>query len=197
MSQMPRPPKPFVILENEKKSHRTKKELEQRKQGEDSLLTGFALKERKEVKNNSVAHKEFKRLCGLLKNIEKNDAIYEGIINRYCLIYAECVDFEEKRERFYQDLQELTDDKDEIVFHEDEDGEEVGDISLSAYYKMKHNMQKVIIDLDKQVQAKRKMLLDIEKESIMTIASALRSIPKKPQEKEEADPMAALLSMRA
>ena len=36
-------------------------------------------------------------------------------------------------------------------------------------------------DLDKQLQPKRKMLLDIEKENIMTIASALRVIPKKPE----------------
>jgi hypothetical protein len=36
-----------------------------------------------------------------------------------------------------------------------------------------------MIECDRQVQAKRKMLLDIEKENIMTIAAALRSIPKK------------------
>lgn len=52
-------------------------------------------------------------------------------------------------------------------------------MSLSSYYKMKNNMQNTIIGLDKQIQSKRKMILDIEKENIMTIASALRSIPKK------------------
>jgi hypothetical protein len=41
-----------------------------------------------------------------------------------------------------------------------------------------------MIALDKQIQTKRKMLLDIEKENIMTIAAALRSIPKKTDEKE-------------
>jgi hypothetical protein len=35
------------------------------------------------------------------------------------------------------------------------------------------------MSIDKMVQTKRKMLLDIEKENIMTIAAALRSIPKK------------------
>ena len=36
-----------------------------------------------------------------------------------------------------------------------------------------------MIAIDKQLQTKRKMLLDIEKENVMTITSALRSIPKK------------------
>ena len=45
-------------------------------------------------------------------------------------------------------------------------------------------MQKNLISLDKQIQAKRKMLMDIEKENIMTIASSLRSIPKKAEKKK-------------
>jgi hypothetical protein len=40
------------------------------------------------------------------------------------------------------------------------------------------------------------MLLDIEKENIMTIASALRSIPKKVEKPGEDDPMANLLNRR-
>lgn len=173
---MPTPSKPFTVLVNEKKSHRTKAELKQREQGEKALATGKALKERPEVKANPVAHKEFTRLNKLLKGIEKNDAIYEAIINRYCILQAECFDFEQKRESFYKDIQELTADKNRLI-----DSEEM---SLSAYYKLKNNMQSQIIALDRQVQTKRKMLLDIEKENIMTIAAALRSIPKKVDEKE-------------
>ena len=44
---------------------------------------------------------------------------------------------------------------------------------------------------DKQIQAKRKMLLEIEKENVMTIAAAVRTVPKK-EEKEE-DPVMKLL----
>lgn len=44
-------------------------------------------------------------------------------------------------------------------------------------------LAKNLIALDKQIQAKRKMLLDIEKENIMTIASSLRSVPKKTEKK--------------
>ena len=171
---MPTPPKPYIVLANEKKSHRTKKELKQREEGEKALTTGTALKERSEVKANPVAHKEFLRLNKLLKNIKKNDAIYEPIINRYCMIQAECIDFEEKRESFYNDIQELTKDRETFVDNED----------LNSYYKLKNNLQSQIIALDKQVQTKRKMLLDIEKENIMTIAAALRSIPKKVDKQE-------------
>jgi hypothetical protein len=168
---MSRPPKPFSVIASEKKSHRTKAELKQRKQGEESLTTGIALRERPGIKSNPIAHKEFRRINDLLKNIEKNDAIYEPVINRYCLLQAECYDFELKRESFYNNLLELEENKDNLIFN--------GEMTLSSYFSMKLSMQRTIIDLDKQVQAKRKMLLDIEKENIMTIAAALRSIPKK------------------
>jgi phage terminase small subunit len=169
---MPTPPKPFTVLTTEKKSHRTKAELKQRQQAEEALSTGVALKERPEVKNNPIAHKEFKRLNELLKTIGKNDAIYEGIINRYCMIYAECIEFEEKRERFYQQFDDLEDKADDMEYKD--------------YFKLQTEMQKNILGIDKQIQSKRKMLLDIEKENIMTIAAALRSIPKKPENKKNA-----------
>lgn len=168
---MPTPPKPFSVLKAEGKSHRTKAELKQRKKGEDALATGVALKEQPEVRDNPIAHKEFRRINSLLKGIQKNDAIYESVINRYCLLQAECSDFEKKRESFFRDIQELTEDKERLI--------ESGEMSLSAYYKLKYNLQGTILSIDKQLQSKRKMLLDIEKENIMTIAAALRSIPKK------------------
>lgn len=174
---MGRPPKPYAVIVNEGKSHRTKAELEARKNGEAAFATGEPLKEKPETRANVIAHKEFLRLKKLFSNIGKWDAIYENIINRYCLLYAECKDFEEKREQFYRDLWELEDDKEEF--------------SLSSYYRMKNQIQKNIIDLDKQVQAKRKMLMDIEKESIMTIASSLRNVPKK--EEKTSNPLMEVL----
>lgn len=183
---MPTPTKPFTILINEKKSHRTKAELKQRQQGEEELVSGKALKERPEVKANPIAHKEFLRLNKLLKNIEKNDAIYESIINRYCMIQAECFDFEEKREIFYKNLERL---------EEEYDNQTDKGLTMKEYFKLQNSMQSQIIALDKQVQAKRKMLLDIEKENIMTIAAALRSIPKTP-EKQTQSKMRAFLEKR-
>jgi len=169
---MPTPPKPFTVLAAEKKSHRTKAELKQRKEAEEALSTGVALKERPEVKNNAIAHKEFKRLNSLLKAIGKNDAIYEGVINRYCLMVAECSEFEELKNRLYSELSEL-----EKKYRE-------GEIEFLEYLAYKDKLQAKILSCDKQLQSKRKMLLDMEKENIMTIASALRSIPKKAEKKE-------------
>lgn len=167
---MPTPPKPFAVLKAEGKSHRTKKELKLREEGEKALTTGVALKERPEVKNNPVAHKEFIRINKLLKKIGKNDAIYEAVINRYCLLQAECTEFEERREKFYEQMKELE--------------ERVSEMEPDDYFKLQSEMQKNIINLDKQIQSKRKMLFDLEKENIMTIASALRSIPKKTEKNE-------------
>lgn len=178
---MARPSKPVLVLENEKKSHRTKAEIQKRKEEEAKLLSGMEMKERKEVRENKEAHKEFTRLKKLMKNIEKNDALYETVINRYAMLLAECMDFEEKRESFYKDLQELTKHMDEIVT----------ETSLSEYHKLKNTMQKNILDIDRQVQAKRKMLLEIEKENVMTIAASLRSIPKKDDKAE--DPLLKIL----
>lgn len=182
---MPTPPKPVLVLKTEKKSHRTKAELKLREEGEKALATGVALKERPEVKANPIAHKEFLRINKLLKSIEKNDAIYEPIINRYCLLQAECKEFEEKRETIYKNILELERDKERLIESEE--------MSLSTYYKIKSDMQKQMVALDKQIQSKRKMLLDIEKENIMTIAAALRSIPKK-VDKEENPLLKALRS---
>lgn len=55
---------------------------------------------------------------------------------------------------------------------------------LIEYTKSIDRLLRNIINLDKQIQTKRRMLFDIEKENIMTIASALRSIPKEVKTEE-------------
>lgn len=169
---MPTPPKPSNVIKIEGKSHRTKKELRERQQAEESLLTGEKLKEAKEIKENPLAHKEFLRLKKLLKSIEKDDDLYGKIINRYCLLLAECIEFEEKRERVYERMDELEEHYDNFEYPD--------------YLRMQIDLSKQLISYDKQIQAKRKMLFDIEKENIMTIASSLRSIPKKANKKTNA-----------
>jgi predicted nuclease with TOPRIM domain len=173
---MSRPPKPYVVLANEKKSHRTKKELKQREKGESSLATGVALKERSNVKSNSIAHKEFKRINDLLRKIEKNDAIYEPVVNRYCLIQAECFDLEQRREYFFGLIETLKDAFEEIC--DELEPDEKAD-KLVGFTREIAKLTNGMMSIDKILQTKRKMLLDIEKENIMTIAAALRSIPKK------------------
>ncbi len=187
---MPTPTKPFKVLTTENKSHRTKAELKMREEGEKALSTEIELKERKEVKQNKVAHKEFKRIEKLLKNIGKNDAIYEAVINRYCLLQAECFDLEEKKEEFYKlifDLKaEMTSVTDKMNYDED-----IATYKLE-YAKSIEKIMSSMLAIDKQITSKRKMLLDIEKENVMTIASALRSIPKK-EDKASENPLLKVL----
>ena len=166
---MARPSKPASVIRLEGKSHRTKKELRTRKQAEESLLSGVKLKEMEEVKNNPRAHQEFLRMKKLLSGIEKSDDLYGSVINRYCLTLAECAEFEEKREH----AQELMDRLEERF----------GEMEFTEFLKLQDALAKQLISYDKQIQAKRKMLFDIEKENVMTIASALRSIPKFRKEK--------------
>lgn len=166
---MPTPPKPAKLIAIEGKSHRTKKELREREKAEAALLTGKTLKETEEVKNNKIAHKEFLRIRKLLQSIEKNDDLYGSTINRYCLLLAECTEFEEKREMIFSRQKELEERKDDMEF--------------SEYINLQNDLVKSMLALDKQVQSKRKMLLDIEKENVMTIAASLRSIPKKTEKK--------------
>lgn len=174
---MPTPPKPFSVLKSEGKSHRTKKELKIREEGEKALSTGTSFKARQEVKKNKIAHKEFKRINELLKSIDKNDAIYEAVINRYCLIYAETIEFEEQKNKLYALVDNLENQFEKSKEYLDD---EKLAIETRHFARSIAGILASIVDLDKQLQPKRKMLLDIEKENIMTIASALRVIPKKP-----------------
>lgn len=170
---MPTPSKPASVIRLEGKSHRTKRELAERARSEEELLTGKILQESQDVKSNPLAHKEFQRLRKLLKSIDKDDDLYGATINRYCLLQAECAEFQEKSVAMFKQMEELEESKEEFVKTD----------SVKEYYTLQSQMQKNLIALDKQIQAKRKMLLDIEKENIMTIASSLRSVPKKPEKR--------------
>lgn len=173
---MPTPPKPYAVLTNEKKSHRTKAELEQRKKAEESLVSGVRLKEAPEVRENEEAHKQFRRVKKLMEAIEKGDELYGAVINRYCMISAEIKGLETDRAYYTDMIREMRED-----LHEQKDklGNPVEYIELLA--DVGRSLARItasINSIDKIIQQKRKMLLDIEKESVMTIASALRSVPK-------------------
>lgn len=155
---MGRPSKPTKVITMEKKSHRTKKEIATRKANEAATLSGFPLKEAADTKADEVAHKTFRTLKRLFKAIEKDDAIYSNTVNRYCMISAEVERLQEDRsrtEKMIQDSEGECEPKDFI------------------------EMMKLLMSIDRELKNKRQQLFAIEKESCMTIASALRSIPKK------------------
>lgn len=174
---MPTPPKPFTVLKSEGKSHRTKKELKQREREEKNTMSGSKIVERLEVQNNLLAHKEFLRVSKLLEKVDKDDDMYSAVVNRYCMMMAECSEFEIKKDKIYAQAQRLEEKLEEL-------GENAGFEDLRKVTNDIAHIYGTMIALDKQIQTKRKMLLDIEKENIMTIASALRSIPKKEDTKK-------------
>lgn len=166
---MPTPRKSVAVLTIEGKSHRTKEEITKRKRAEAAALTGKVIGENEQVKNNKLAHTEFLRMKSLLKKIKKDDDIYRNVINRYCLLCAECIEFVEKRETIFQQLNEFCEKKYEMI--------ENGDMTIKEAFKMEADMQGHMIAMDKQIQTKRKMMLDIEKENGWTVKASLQTIP--------------------
>lgn len=172
---MARPTKPLSLV----KGHRTKAEKAVREKAESQLLTGTSLKEWPEVKSVPVAHKEFTRIKKLLKAIGKDDDLYGAVINTQCKLKAEEHQMLHARDTFISTLEEL-----EERAHDE--------LTWSEYMNLKVRIQGQIVSCDKAIMQKRKLQLDMSKENIMTIQSALRSIPKKEQPKQES-PMAEYL----
>lgn len=175
-----RPTKPLALVQG----HRTKAEKEVREKAESKLITGFSLKEWPDVKADELAHKEFLRLKKVLKTIAKDDGLHEGVINRYCLLHSECKGFETLKQECNNELQDL------YLAHQN------GQIDFVTYLDQKEKIHNRFLTLDKKIMEKRKMMLDIEKENIMTIQSALRSIPKKPDQEKGKSAMAAFLERK-
>ena len=163
---MPTPSKPLYLVEG----HITKEQIKQRAEAETSTLTGITMQPGKQL--DVGGKKEFVRIKNLLAIIGKDDALYEGSINRYCQLKSECKKFETEKKRQQRNLAETQRQYKNHL------------IEFLEYMALEQKLIGNILSLDKQIQAKRKMMLDIEKEDIMTIASALRSIPKKVEIKE-------------
>ena len=178
---MARPSKTTAQIRAEGRSHRTRAELEQREKQENALLTGETMSEEPATAADPNAHQLFVDCRRLLRKIGKNDALYGTAINRYCQLYAECLDFQQKREVYHRRALDL-----ETQYADEKKG--------LSFYQTLADLESKVIGLDRQVQAKRKMLLDIEKESCMTIAAALRAIPKQVPDETENDDMNRFLS---
>ena len=183
---MSRPPKPAAVLEEEGKSHRTKAELESRKKAEAAVLSGVKCFERPNVKSDPIAHKEYQRLIRLMRAIKKDDALYAPIFNRYCELFSE-IEFYLGRIRSVSEAmdkaQECFDALDDIT---------ADDINL--YLKQTTQLMNQLNSANSAVMQKRKMLFDIEKECCMTVAAALRTIPKEAEKNDNLDPLIAILS---
>lgn len=184
---MPRPTKSSDALTG----HKTKLEIEQRKTAEENLKTGIPIFEFSETRKNKNAHKEYRRVFKLFEELNKNDGLYTAVINRYCMLRAECVEFETLKLEYKNAIEEISQDKEKIVDVYLTDGSK-DSITLAQYYRMKNNFSKTILSLDSAIMTKRKMLFDIERENLMTVASSLRSISKSPNKPQESAIIKAL-----
>lgn len=164
---MARPRKSANVLSLEGRSHRTKRELAERRVAEREALTGKSLKETAEVKENAPAHKEFRRIKGLMKAIEKDDDLYGGPVNRYCMMLAECDQLKKDSNEILAQLEDLK------AKYSD------GQMEADAYYRMVDSFRRSRLTIDSKIQSKRKDMLAIEKECGWTVASSLRMTPKK------------------
>lgn len=158
--------------------HVTKREIKSREFAEQAVLTGQPLREQPQVAEDAIAHAEFLRVHEILIAIGKDDALYENVINRYCTLKSECCEFEKMRKLW---LNKMSD-----VEHDPE-------LDSETRYKLTAMMQKSVLDADSRVQQKRKSMFDIEKECAMTVASALRSIPKSAAQPKE-NPLIGLIN---
>lgn len=182
---MARPSKPVIVLEMEGRSHRTKEELKTRQAGEAQTLSGLRLSERPEVKTDAAAHREFLRLKSCWARWKRTTRHTPESSTDTVRFTRNVFSLSERRERFELGIEELR------------EGYGRGEIEAGQYYKLLRDMQKNINAVDKIADSKRQMLLAIEKECCLTVAAALRAVPKKPSEKENTDPMASLLGRRA
>jgi len=164
-----RPTKPLALVQG----HRTKSEKQVRAQAESKLLTGCPLKETPEVRANEFAHKEFLRLKRLLKKIDKDDDLSGHAINTHCLLVGEIAWIEATKQSIITEFQKTT------YLYQAGLG-----ITLIDYMDAQNKLLNQVFACDNKIMQKRKMINDIARENLLTIQSALRSIPKKAAKKE-------------
>ena len=154
---MARPSKTVDVLKAEGKSHRTKAELNSRREEEQAQLTGIKMREYPETRESESAHREFARVRRILSSVGKNDAIYEAVMNEYAMLKSDIDRYVNLRKKLEEKL-------------ENDEGVKTSDFALLLSY-------------DKQINVYKRRRFDIEKENGMTIASSMRAIPKKPAQK--------------
>lgn len=163
--------------------HRTKAELSARIKAEQDMLSGKKGFERESVKNDPVAHAEYRRVTALLRAVGKDDALYSAIVNRYCELFSEVQRYKLECVRRRELMDRLQDKF---------DGSNPTAEEIIAFAKAYDSMAGKVDKIDAIIMQKRKMMLDIEKENGMTVAAALRAIPKGNAEKKD-NPLADIL----
>ena len=168
-----------VMLAEGKKPHRSNKELQERAKNEKAAYTGITIKEHPEVKSSEVAHKEYLKIIKILNAVNKNDASFENIVNRYCEIVSEIDDLRNSKESIKKSLS--------VIESKINDGDE----NVSKLFSSQTNLTKTLMSIDGKIDNKRKILFDYEKQLGFTIDSASKIVNTKTE--EEVDPLLAAL----
>jgi len=163
--------------------HRTKAEIELRKRGEDELSTSEKIKPSRAVKDNASAYRYFRRVTKVLAGVSLDEAFYENVLNRYCLLLAEHDSASKDRERIEKRIETLEKKESEMEFAE--------------YIAAAKDLESSLLTCDRILTKKRDQLLAIEKENLMTVQGKLRAIPKNPSREEgTTSGMAAFMERR-
>ena len=160
--------KPIALV----KGHRTKEEIEHRTAMEEQSKSGQPMSMPDFMKNNPVAVKEFKRVKNLYKIINHDDEIYSATIGRYAMMRAEEDDLIKMKASFEKLLGSL----DEKL--------EKQEIEFLSYMELSNGVKRDYMKSIDLLAKHRKMLLDLEKTSLLTLAENIRAIPKKEEKKE-------------
>ena len=175
---MGRPAKSYLaLIQSNDISKKSKAEIEQRKKGEESLLSKVKMREFPETKVNPKADLEYKRISKLMKKIEKDDDLFSSVINRYCMLKAECDEIIERRETIYETIQQL----------QEKWNSGTSELTEEAYFNLQAKLTAQYISMDKSLGPKRKEMFSIEKENLMSIAGSIRCVPKQVIKDDDAD----------
>lgn len=163
-----RAPKTVKVLQMEGKSHRTKRELAIRQHMEADNATGYPIREEAKVRQDPVAHREFRRVMRLMKALEKNDDLFGAEINLYCQLKGEIEQEEQTRDKWLEAIRNL--EAQARMLDEPKDVMEANKIVMG--------MMTGVRQCENRIAQKRRLRMDIEKRNMMDIASSLRGVTR-------------------
>lgn len=159
-------PKPLSLVQG----HRTKAELNARAANEKALTTDEKMHMPKSVRADKEAAAHWRRLSKILGTVGMNEAFYENVLGRYCILLAEHDQLAVERAQRQAAVDEIRQHKDEMEF--------------TDYIQALQSVAGMVDATDRQIAKKRDQLLAIERENLLTVQGKLRAIPKKPEEKK-------------
>ncbi len=159
-------PKPLSLVQG----HRTKAEIQARAANEKALSTEEKMRMPDSVKADKAAAAHWRRIVKVLGTVGMNEAFYENVLGRYCILLAEHDQLIAERAQRQNGVDDLRARKDEL--------------DASEYFELLTAATRLVDSVDKQIAKKRDQLLSIEKENLLTVQGKLRAIPKKPEEKK-------------